>query len=113
MDHTAERIRIDIGYDVAVPAEQAADPRVTLRDDGSLVIDILAAQPCAPDPTTDDEIVVCAAAPEQSRELPPPAPGKSPVDRFSDALSFKIGGIELGLIRKSDGSRALGARTEF
>ena len=109
----AERIPIDIGYDVSAPAEQASDPRMTLREDGTLVIDILAAQPCAPDPTTDDEIVVCATAPEQARELPPPPAGKSPVDAFSDALSFNIGGLELGLVKKSDGTRALGLRLKF
>jgi len=113
MDHAAERIPIDIGYDVAAPAEQAADPRVTVKDDGTLVIDILAAQPCPPDPTTDDEILVCATAPEEQRELPPPPAGKSPVDRFSDALTFKIGGVEFGMIKKPDGNRALGVRAEF
>jgi len=105
----AERVPID----VAAPAEQAADPRVTVREDGTVVIDILAAQPCAPDPATDDEIVVCAAAAEDASALAAPPPAKSPVDRFSDALTFKLGGIELGLIRKADGQRALGVRTEF
>jgi len=109
----AERIPIDLGYDVAAPAGQASDPRVTVREDGTVVIDILAAQPCAPDPTTEDEIIVCAAAPEDASALAPPPAAKSPVDRFSDALTFKLGGIELGLIRKADGQRALGVRTEF
>jgi hypothetical protein len=65
----------------------------------------------APDPT-DEEIVVCAAAPEREARSRLRRP-RSPVDRFSDALTFKLGGIELGLIRKADGQRALGVRTEF
>ena len=109
----AERIPIDIGYDVSALAEQASDPRTTVREDGTLVIDILAAQPCAPDPATDEEIVVCAAAPERGAEVAPPPPAQSPVDRFSDALTFHVGPFELGLIRKPNGSRALGVRTEF
>ena len=59
-----ERIPIDFGYEVAAPADPASDPRMTVREDGTVVIDILAAQPCAPDPATEDEIVVCAAASE-------------------------------------------------
>ncbi|HEY6817512.1 MAG TPA: hypothetical protein VI168_18400 [Croceibacterium sp.] len=112
MDDGAERIPIDLGYEVAASAE-AADQRVTVRNDGTLVIDILGAQPCAPDPVTEDEIVVCAAAPEDASPLPPPPPARNPVDRFSDALTFKLGGIELGLIKRPDGQRALGLRTEF
>lgn len=113
MDDGAERIRIDLGYEVAATAEQAADSRMTVREDGTLAIDILAAQPCAPDPVTEDEIVVCAAAPEDASPLPPPPPARSPVDRFSDALTFKLGGIELGLIKRPDGQRALGLRVAF
>ena len=56
--------------------------------------------------------MVCAAAPEREARSRLRRP-RSPVDRFSDALTFKLGGIELGLIRKADGQRALGVRTEF
>ncbi len=111
MDDGAERIPIDIAAEAG--AETAADPRVTVREDGTLVIDILAAQPCAPDPTTEDEIVVCAAAPEQADALAAPPPGKSPVDAIGDALSFEVGGVELGLVKKRDGTRALGLRFKF
>ena len=109
----AERIPIDIGYEVAAPAEQASDSRVTVKEDGTIVIDVLAPQPCAADPTTDEEIVVCGRAPAGGNVAAPPPPSVSPVDRFSNALSFKIGSIELGLIKKADGTRALGVRTEF
>jgi hypothetical protein len=57
--------------------------------------------------------VVCAAAPEREAEVAPPPPAQSPVDKFSDALTFHVGPFELGLIRKPDGNRALGVRTEF
>lgn len=65
----AERIPIDLGYEVASTA-RAADPRTTVREDGTIVIDILAPQPCAPEPTTEPEIVVCAPAPDGGRNKP-------------------------------------------
>ncbi len=109
----AERIPIDIGYDVAAPAEQAADPRMTVREDGTVVIDILAAQPCAPDPSTDETIVVCAAASgEGAAPIPPPA-DPSPTEVIGEALHAKIGPLELGSIPKADGTRAFGARIRF
>ena len=45
----AERIPIDIGHDVAAPADaaQPRDLRTSVKEDGTLVIDILAPQPCA------------------------------------------------------------------
>jgi hypothetical protein len=59
----AERVPIDIGHEVAAEAAPSSDPRVTVREDGTLVIDIALPQPCAPDPSTGDAIVVCAEAP--------------------------------------------------
>jgi hypothetical protein len=108
----AERIPIDLGYDVAAFAEPASEPRMTVREDGTILIDILAPQSCASDPATDEEIVVCGSAPAADEIAAPPL-SESPVDRISNALSFKIGSIELGLIKTADGTRALGVRTEF
>lgn len=113
MDADAERIPIDLGYEVAAPAGQAADPRMTVREDGTLVIDILAAQPCAPDPATGEEIVVCAApAGERQAPIPPPA-DPSPMDVLGEALHARIGPLELGSIPQRDGTRAFGARVRF
>lgn len=94
MDH-ADRIPIDIGYDVAAEASPA-DSRTTVREDGTVVIDILAPQPCAAEPGTDDEIVVCAHVdgdPQRAGDAPPPAPG--PMDKLQEALTAKVGPLEI------------------
>ena len=67
MDH-ADRIPIDVGYDVATPAA-AGLARTTVREDGTVVINILVQDPCDP-AAAPDEIVVCAPAPAS-----PPIPG--------------------------------------
>ena len=90
----AERIPIDIGYEVAGETEagdQPANERTTVREDGTLVIDILA-RPCEPEPSTDREIVVCAAVPGggQLRPLPPPA-SPNPMEKLEEALTAKVG----------------------
>ena len=55
----AERIPIDLGYEVTAVSLAQTDPRTTVRDDGTMVVDVLTPQPCpAPDPSTDQEIVV-------------------------------------------------------
>jgi hypothetical protein len=108
----AERIPIDLGYDVAAEAAQPSDPRVQVQADGSVVIDILAPPPCAAEPSTDDEIVVCAEAPEGGLpSTPPPAPTAN--EQISNALHAKIGPLEVGSIRKRDGTYAFGARVRF
>jgi len=107
----AERIPIDIGYEVAGEA-QSSDSRVKVRDDGSVEMDILVLPPCAPEPSTEEEIVVCAEAPEgNQRTVPPPAPSLS--EKISDALHVKIGPLELGSIKKRDGTYAFGALVRF
>ena len=62
----AERIPIDIGYEVVADAVQSSDPRVTVREDGTVVMDITVPQPCETQASTGDEIVVCAEAPGES-----------------------------------------------
>jgi len=71
----AERIPIDIGYEVAAEAAQSSDPRVTVQEDGTVVMDIMVPQPCETGPSTGDEIVVCAEAPgsESDMRVPPTA----------------------------------------
>lgn len=58
------------------PAEQHAtageDQRGYLREDGALVIDILAAPPCGS--SSEGEIVVCAPAESGGRPAPAPEP---------------------------------------
>lgn len=108
----ANRIPIDIGYEVAAATE--ADQRATLREDGTLVINILVTPPCAPEPSTESEIVVCAVAPVESGatiEAPPPEPTLA--EKIGQALHAKIGPVEVGSVPKSDGTRAFGARIRF
>jgi hypothetical protein len=112
----AERIPIDIGYEVAgeaAPAGQSASLRESVRDDGTLVVDILV-RPCETEPSTDEEIVVCAASPGsgQLQPLSPPAT-PNPVEVLAEALSAKIGPVEVGSIDQGDGSRTLGLRVRF
>jgi hypothetical protein len=113
----AERIPIDIGYDVAAPADATAqplDPRTSVKEDGTLVIDILEPQPCAPDPSTGDDIVVCAQAPgdgQPQAKAPPPSPSLN--QKIGEALNVKLGPLELGSIDRGDGTYAFGLRMRF
>jgi len=57
----ADRIQINVGHDVARSTDPAV-ARTTVREDGTVVINILVQPPC--DPAVEpDEIVVCAPAP--------------------------------------------------
>jgi hypothetical protein len=112
MDH-ADRIPIDLGYEVVAAAGEAGQ-QVTRKPDGTLVIDILQPQPCAP--SDDGEIVVCGPAEidEQQRLGDTPAPTeKSLSDKIGEALHAKIGPLELGSIANPDGTRSFGARVRF
>lgn len=63
----ADRIPIDVGYEVG----SAADPsgaRTTENEDGTLFINILVQAPCDP-AVNADEIVVCASSPTP-QEIP-------------------------------------------
>ena len=63
----ADRIPIDVGYEVAARAD-ASNSRTTISEDGTIAINILVQPPC--DPAVEaDEIVVCAPGPA-SREIP-------------------------------------------
>lgn len=107
----AERVPIEIGH--AVESEAlAADRRTTVREDGTIVIDILAAQPCAPEPTTEHEIVVCAQLIGDAA-TDPPEDAVSAQQQLGEALNAKVGPLELGSIPRGDGTRAFGLRVRF
>lgn len=112
----AERIPIDIGYEVsAVSAVGDRSPslRESMRDDGTLVVDILV-RPCGPEPSTGEEILVCAAAPGsgQPQPLSPPVTPNA-MDVLAETLSAIAGPVEVGSIDRGDGTRALGLRVRF
>ena len=112
----AERIPIDLGYEVVVLNEEAVAPGFagSAREDGTIILDILVRQPCGT--ATNAEIIVCAVAEDGAGYLPgtPPVPVSSTAtDRIGDAMNIKLGPVELGSIKKGDGSRALGARVRF
>jgi hypothetical protein len=112
MDH-ADRIPIDLGYEVAAAAREA-DQRVMRKPDGTLVVNILVPQPCAP--SADEEIVVCGPSEidEQQRLADTPAPPqKNLTDKIGEALHAKIGPLELGSMANPDGTRSFGARVRF
>ena len=77
----AERIPIDIGYEVVAEAAQSSDPRVTVREDGTVVTDIMVPRPCETetDASTGDEIIVCAETPggESDMRVPSTADDKA------------------------------------
>ena len=112
----AERIPIDIGYEVegdVAAADESAVLRESVRDDGTLVIYILV-RPCEPEPSAGEEIVVCATSPGsgQLQPLPPPAT-PNPMEVLAEALNAKIGPVEIGSIDRGDGTRAFGLRVRF
>lgn len=110
----ADRIPIDIGYEATGEAgESQAGQRMTVREDGGLVIDILT-RPCDPARSTETEIVVCAASPEEGQLEPlPPPRSQTATEKLGEALNVKVGPLELGSIATGDGTRALGARIRF
>jgi hypothetical protein len=69
----AARIPIDIGYEVAAEAAQSSDPGVSVREDGTVVMNLLVPQPCETPPSTGDEIVVCAEAPGGDSDMRVPS----------------------------------------
>jgi hypothetical protein len=107
----AERIPIDIGHEVGSPV-QPGDPRTTAREDGTVVIDILLPQPCEPDPSTEDEIVVCAVSPDGQAPVQPPPPPPTPMEKLQEALSTKLGPVEIGP-GGVDGGAGFSARIRF
>jgi len=111
MDH-ADRIPIDIGYEVAADAAERHQ-RFYILADGTLSVDP-PPPVCETEPSTEPEIVVCAqtANPLPSHAVPPP-PSKSVTEKLSSALRAKIGPVELGSIPQGDGTYALGLRIRF
>jgi hypothetical protein len=93
----AERIPIDIGYEVPAVGLEQTDQLTAVREDGTLVIDILAPEPCESEPSTDDEIVVCANGEGGSPRLPtaPPPSSPGPLEKLEEALTAKIGPLEI------------------
>jgi hypothetical protein len=77
----AVRIPIDIAYEAAPAEPDDSDEvlqRTTVLEDGSIVIDMLVPQPCRPEPSTGNEIVVCAQANDDGYGTPDgPAPTDS------------------------------------
>ena len=110
----ADRIPIDIGYDTSASA-LLAEPNTSLRDDGTIVIDTTppGQDACPAEPTADDEIVVCAQAPDPIQEQLPPPASPSVNERISNALRAHIGPLELGSIPNGDGTYSFGARIRF
>jgi hypothetical protein len=94
------RIPIDVGYEVATSQPSPIVPSVqqtTGQEDGTLVIDILVPQPCPVEPSTSDEIVVCAQAdgdPQMMLHAPEPTsydePGGVPKAELSLGRNAKM-----------------------
>ena len=72
-------------------AAETLDDRTTLRDDGTLVIDILVRQPCGE--SSENEIVVCAPDPEVHRlaELDEPEVKEPPRAEIALGANAKAG----------------------
>jgi len=107
----ADRVPIDVDYEMATPADES-DSRMTLREDGTILINILSTEPCEPAPSTGSEIIVCARSPNQeSSEIS--LPNVTPLETLGEALGTKIGPLELGSYERGDGTRSFGARIRF
>ena len=107
----ADRIPIDVDYEMAASVQES-DSRMTLRENGTVLINILSTAPCEPAPSTGSQIIVCGRAPNRdSREIM--LPNVTPTEALGDALSTKIGPLELGSIDRGDGTRVFGARIRF
>lgn len=108
----APRIPIDLGHAETAEADAPSSAyRETVREDGTIQIDILVPQDCAP--ATDGEIVVCAPAEGMPSTPVPPPLEPTLMERVSEALHLKIGPVELGSVPTGNGTRALGARVRF
>ena len=108
----ADRIPIDIGYETSAPGI-LAEPRTTLREDGTIVIDLTPQPACPSNPSTEDEIVVCAQTDEQEPAPVTPPPHIGLTEKLHKALTARIGPLELGSLRNADGTYAFGARIRF
>ena len=110
----AERIPIDLGYEVAGEAA-ASEPgeRFAILPDGTLAIGAVP-QPCAAEPTTDEQILVCAAAPQGERlgRLPRPET-QSPMEILAEAFSAAIGPVEINPSVRPDNTVGIGLRIRF
>ena len=110
----AERIPIDLGYEVAGEAA-ASEPgeRFAILPDGTLAIGAVP-QPCEAEPTTDEQILVCAAAPQGERlgRLPRPET-PSPMEILAEAFSATIGPVEINPSVRPDKTVGIGLRIRF
>ena len=108
----AERIPIDIGYELAGEAAESANPAITQRADGTLVIDLIA-QACQPEPSTEPEIVVCAQSPTAPLQPLPPPPDPTPMDILAEAFSAKVGPVEINPANHPAGTAGIGIWIRF
>ena len=71
-------------------------------------------QPCAAEPTTDEQILVCAAAPQGERlgRLPRPET-PSPMEILAEAFSATIGPVEINPSVRPDKTVGIGLRIRF
>ena len=110
MEH-GERIPIVI-EELAVTSD-----RETLRENGTLVIDIRTPPAGCENPevtSNGDEIVVCAVGGAEAHMLGEAVPDQpTAMQRLGEALHTQIGPLEIGSIDIGDGARTLGLRTRF
>jgi hypothetical protein len=109
----AERIPIDLGYGVTAVSLAQTDPHTSVREDGTIVVDVLAPQPCVSEPSTEQEIVVCAQAPDGAQAPIPPPHIPDLSEKMSKALNVKIGPLQLGSIPNGDGTYSFGVGFRF
>jgi hypothetical protein len=110
VDH-ADRIPIDVGYQVAADAGEQSQ-RLYILTDGTLS-DYPQCPATAPAPSTEPEIVVCAKAPDDQRIGALPRPETpNPMKTIREALTVNVGPVEIGP-GGVDGGAGFSARMKF
>ena len=95
----AERIPIVIDQ----PAEAGASE--TVREDGTIVIDLMAGKECAETSSTSEDLAIDVCA---TRQADASEEAGAAVEAMHKALNTRIGPVELGSIKNRDGTYSFG-----
>ena len=95
------------GERIPIVIEQPAEdgPNETVRDDGTLVIDLMADQECADASATSEDLTIDVCA---ERQAAANEEAGGAVEAMHKALNTKIGPVELGSIKNRDGTYSFG-----
>ena len=92
---------------IPIVMEQPAEGRgnETVRDDGTLVIDLMADQECTDASSTSENLTIDVCA---ERQAAANEEAGGVVEAMHKALNAKIGPVEIGSIKQRDGTYSFG-----